>query len=299
MPVWIAYVGVVLIWSTTPLAIQWSSLGAGYLVAVATRMALGAAICLAILVFVRQRLLLTREAMHSYIAGALGMYGAMLCVYWAAQFIPSGLISVLFGLSPLFTGALAAAVLREHALTPVRLVGVALGIAGLAIVFGIDFESTADAGYGIAAMLASTILHSISTVWIKRLGTQLPVLTINAGALTLATALYGVTWMATGARIPEEIPLRAVAAIAYLGIVGSVVGFGLYFYALRRLPATHMALVPLITPILALLLGKTLNGETLSTEIWIGTLCISAGLLVYQFGQAVLRRRIEPRQSKT
>lgn len=294
MPVWIAYLGVILIWSTTPLAIQWSSVGAGFLFAVTVRMALGAAICLVILALWRRRLPLSRDARRTYLAGAVGMYGAMLCVYWAAQFIPSGLISVLFGLSPLFTGILAAMILGEHALTVVRLTGVTLGIFGLSVVFGIDLDAHSQAAYGMAGVVASTILHSLSTVWVKRIGSSLPALTVNAGALTLATALYLATWILSGASLPMSVPIEARAAIAYLGIVGSVVGFALYFYALRRLPAMHMALIPLITPILALLLGRTFNGEALPPTVWLGTGCISAGLLLYQFGDLALRRYVRP-----
>lgn len=298
MPVSLAYLGVILIWSTTPLAIQWSSVGAGFLPAVASRMALGTAVCLAIMAVWRRRLPLHRQALQAYLGGAVGMYGAMLCVYWAAQFIPSGLISVLFGLSPLFTGALAAVLLQEHALTPVRVAGISLGLAGLAVVFGLDPASAANLGYGVAGVLASTVLHALSTVWVKRVGSQVPVLAVNTGALTLATTLYALTWAATATPLPQEIPLRAGIAIVYLGLMGSVVGFVLYFYALRRLDATHMALIPLITPVLALLLGTLLNGEQLGYEVWLGTLCISAGLLVYQFGDRLLRRRLLARRTK-
>lgn len=297
MPVWIAYLGVIAIWSTTPLAIQWSSVGAGFLFAVTARMLLGALVCLGILAVWRRALPLHATAVRTYFAGAVGIYGAMICVYWAAQFIPSGLISVLFGLSPLFTGLLAAAVLREHALTPIRVAGIVCGIAGLSVTFGIEFQASAAASYGIIGVVASTVLHSVSTVWVKRIGSTLPALTVNAGALTVASTLYLLTWWITGASLPSEVPPQASAAIAYLGIVGSVIGFALYFYALRRLPAMHMALIPLLTPVLALILGRTLNDEALPPSVWGGTLCISAGLLLYQFGDAGLRRYTRTRSN--
>ena len=66
---------------------------------------------------------------------SLALNFAMSCVYWAAQYIPSGLISVVFGLSPIATGAMAALWLGERALTPVRLLGIGVGIGGLAIIF--------------------------------------------------------------------------------------------------------------------------------------------------------------------
>jgi len=292
MRVALAYLGVILIWSTTPLAIKWSSEGAGFLFGATARMVLGAVVVLLVLRVLRISLPWDRPARNTYLAGTIGVYAAMLTVYWSAQFIPSGLISVLFGLTPLLTGVLAGMILREHTLNRVRVLAILFGIAGLATIFQADLGLGPAAVWGIAGVLVSSLLHSVSTVLVKRAGSDLPALAVNGGALSVGALLYVATWLlADGARLPEEVPVRASAAIVYLGIVGSVVGFSLYFFALRRTAATHMGMVPLITPVLALLLGHWLNDEPVAGAVWLGTALISAGLVLYQWGPAALRRR--------
>ena len=99
MSVQAAYLSIILIWSTTPLAIQWSTDGVGFLFALLARMTIGVIVCLLLLKIFRIPLPMHKQARRVYLAGGLGIYGAMLCVYWASRYIPSGLIAVLFGLS--------------------------------------------------------------------------------------------------------------------------------------------------------------------------------------------------------
>jgi len=98
-----AYMGVVLIWSTTPLAIVWSDHAAGFVFGVASRMILGALLALVCVFLMRQRLPWHHRARLAYLYGGLGIYGSMMMVYWGAQFVPSGWIALLFGLSPFFS----------------------------------------------------------------------------------------------------------------------------------------------------------------------------------------------------
>ena len=80
----------------------------------------------------------------------------------------------------------------------------------------------------------------------------------------------------------SQISPRAAWSILYLGVVGSVFGFALYFYVLRYLEATRVSLITLVTPVSALLLGHLLNQEPLGPRIWLGTAAILLGLLCCQ-----------------
>jgi drug/metabolite transporter (DMT)-like permease len=71
----------------------------------------------------------------------------------------------------------------------------------------------------------------------------------------------------------------------YLAILGSALGFPLYFYCLKHLHAERVALVTLITPVTALLLGNWLNDEIISSRIWFGTGLILCGLAIYEYGK--------------
>ena len=88
-----AYLGIILIWATTPLAITWSNDSSDFLLAVSARMTLGFIVCLLLLVMMRIPLRWHREAVMTYVAAGLGIYAAMIRGYWGAQYIPSGLIS--------------------------------------------------------------------------------------------------------------------------------------------------------------------------------------------------------------
>jgi len=177
-----AYLGVVLIWSTTPLAIKWSSEGTGFLFGVASRMLLGMLICLALIVLLNRRMRWYHGARLTYLVAGIGLWGAMTSVYWSAQFIPSGLISVLFGLNPVVTGLMAAIWLGERVLTPFRIAGLGLGLAGLSIVFAHSLETDADVALGIAGVLLLVHIHAATAVWIKRIGAGIPAPQTTTGA---------------------------------------------------------------------------------------------------------------------
>ncbi len=291
-----AYLGVILIWSTTPLAIKWSGEGPGFLFGVAGRMAIGTALCVLLVLLLRVRLPWNREALRAYAAAAIGVYGAMICVYWAAQHIPSGLVSVLFGLAPITVGALAALWLGEHSFTPAKVTGAVIGIGGLGLIFGVNSDSVDPlAAWGLVAVLVSVLLHSISAVWVKRIDADIHALALTTGALLLALPAYLLTWALFDGQWPAALPSQALGSIVYLGIFGSGVGFILYYYVLRRIDAGRLALIPLITPVLALVVGYVLNNETIGAREMAGVALILSGLLFYEAGGRLMQaKKIRP-----
>lgn len=208
----------------------------------------------------------------------------MTSVYWSAQYIPSGLISVIYGMSPVVTGLFAAVWLREGAFTPFRVVGMLLGIIGLVVIFGRLPGLGTNAVAGTAGVLLSVIVHSFSAVWVKRLAVRMHPLETTTGALMVALPLFLLCWVLADGHLPQVLPARTVAAILYLAVFGSVLGFVLYFYLLRHSEASRVALVTLVTPVLALLLGQLLNGEVVGSRVWLGTGAILLGLASYQWG---------------
>jgi len=288
-----AFAGVVLIWSTTPLAIKWSSEGTGFLFGVSSRMTLGALLCVLLLVILRQRFPVHRRAQQTYMAAGLGLYGAMLSVYWGAQYIPSGLVSVIFGLTPLVTGLFARQWLSNESFGIEQLFGSIAGIFGLAVIFDGSLRHDAIAIEGILAVLLSVFLQSLSAILVKRSAQDIPALALTTGGLLYAAPLYLLTWVILDhATLPSEIPLKASLAIIYLSVFGSVIGFVLYFYILKRVNAGRVALVTLITPVIALFIGSTINAEPVTAQTLIGAAMILSGLGIYQWRE--LRSAIRP-----
>jgi len=280
-----AYIGVILIWSTTPLAIQWSSHGVGFLFGITSRMMIGVLVGLLIAGLCHVRLPRHADACRTYLAAGLGLFFAMTTVYWSSQFIPSGWMSVIFGLAPIITGVMATFWLAEQALTAARVTGIFLGLTGLAIMLLGSQQLGHEANYGIAGMLFSVVAYSASAVAIKRIDAEIPALATTIGGLVVAVPLLLLLYLLTGEPLPTFIPPRAAISILYLGLVGSVLGFALYYYVLRHVEATRVALITLITPVAALMLGHYLNDEALQTEAILGSATILSGLLLFEYGQ--------------
>ena len=148
-----AFAGVILIWSTTPLAIQWSSEGGGFLFGVTARMVLGLIFCLLAIRISGVEMPWHARARAAYVAAGVAIYGAMSLVYWAAQYVPSGWIAVLFGLSPLLTSLFSVLWLAEQNFSRYGLVGLLLGVVGLAVIFSGSMEAGPHTGAGVVAVL--------------------------------------------------------------------------------------------------------------------------------------------------
>ena len=284
MSVPLAYLGVIIIWSTTPLAIKWSGGDSGFLFGVTARMSIGLLLSSVLIILLSRRgLPWDKNARKAYLVAGIAIYGAMLSVYWGSQYISSGFISVIFGLNPIVTGIMAALWLNERSLTPAKILGAVLGVAGLIGIFSQAVHFSGHAVLGIAAVCVSVLLHSWSSVWFKKLDISLTALEITHGGLLISVPLYLLTWFVLPGAWPENFSQRGLGSIVYLGIFGSVLGFILFFYILKHVDVSRVSLITLITPVIALFLGYALNNEVLTAGIWMGTGLIMLGMSFYQW----------------
>ena len=283
MPIIAAYLTVIFIWSTTPLGIQWSGAEVGYQFGVALRMLIGL-ICLLLVVRVfRLPLPWDRKNRLVYLAGGIPLFLAMSTVYWSAQYIPSGWISVIFGLTPFFTSLFALLLLSQKAFSPAKSFGMLLGLCGLLVVFSKSLQMSGGAWIGVIGTCFASMVHSLSAVLLKKIGPSIPAVSVTTGSLIIATPLFVLNSLLYG--LPQEIPLKPLAAIVYLAIMGTAIGFPLYYYCLNKLHAERVALITLITPITALMLGNWLNGELVDAQVWSGTFLVLCGLSIYEYGK--------------
>ena len=290
MRIFLAYFGMVLLWATTPLAIKWSVDGFGVLWSVTSRMSIGVVCLVALLLFFKKDLPFTRSACLTYLAVAVQIYGAMSVVYWAAQFIPSGWISVISGLTPLVTAIFAAIWLYERSLTTGKVLSYLLGVVGLGMMFGSAGELNSHAMLGIFGVLGSVSLQAISAIAIKRIPKKLPPLSQVTGGLLFSIPLYFATWGVFDGHIPMQFSLTTFLSVLYLGVIATPAGFLLYYYLLSKRSATQVSLVTLVSPVLALWLGHHANAEPITSEIIIGTTLILLALVIHNFFDRIFTR---------
>jgi len=280
---------IILIWSTTPLAIKWSGEGPGFIFGVSARMVIGLLLLLIIAFIRRVPIPMHRQALLTYFIAGFGIYGTMLCVYWGAQYTQSGFISVLFGLTPFMTGFLAYFVLQEKDWSAAKLGGLVVGMLGLGFIFWQSLDFGGYAVYGIMAVLLSVFIHALSAVAVKRVHGNLPSTSVTTGGMLFATPMYVLTWLILDGEIPTVIPMHAMWSIIYLGVIATTLGFNLYFYILKHMPINQVALLPLITPMLAIWLGHLFNNEELVWSSWLGSILIILGMGIYQWSYFLQR----------
>ena len=288
LPISVAYLAVVIIWSTTPLGIVWSSETVHPTLAVLMRMIIAILPGVAIMKFAKIKLPFSAQALKIYGYSCVGVFGGMLFSYLSAQYLSSGLMSLIFGLSPLLSGLLAQKILAEPKFSKTKILALTVALAGLAVVCFDSIALNEDSVVGIGLILLGVFFFSISGVMVKSVEIDIHPLATTIGALTFSVPLFALAWFFVDGTLPyQQWQVRSILAILYLGIFGSLVGFLAYFFILQKLRASTVALITMMTPVFALCLGAMLNNEPVSLHLLLGALLVMCGLALYQWGGKV------------
>jgi drug/metabolite transporter (DMT)-like permease len=297
--VWALYGALVLIWSSTWVAIKIGledmppllSAGIRFAIAGAGLLALARALGRPLKTDVR---LATVMALFPF-AAAYGL------IYWGEQYVPSGLAAVLFGVMPLYSATIAAVALTDEPLNTRLLVGIAIAIGGLALAFG-ESIALGDAKWALLAATAcalAPLASAIGNVSIKRRGQRLDPIALNGwamlggGSLLLLTSAPAEDW---GAATWSG---QAVGTIAYLAAIGSAVPFVTLTILLRELRAVTVSYITLLLPFGALVFGAALYDEHITAAAVGGAALVAAGLAVTAPRPARGALRARPRPSRS
>ncbi len=278
------YLLVIVIWATTPLSIKLGGDSLSPIAALTLRIALAFMVGSALCTLFGWAGLNIRRHWQLYLAASISLFPNMVLVYWAAQFIPSGLIALMFGLSPFFTALMAAPILGDHRWSPRKLLAVLLAAVGLLCVLADDVVVTGDSYRGIGLMLLSNVLFSGSALWVKKLNAQMVIAPLEQALGAMAFALPGLvlSWLWVFGVQPLVFSSASLASLLYLSLFASLVGFVAYYYILGALPVETVSLIPLISPVLALLIGHQLLDEPLTASMALGAGLILVALAVHQ-----------------
>jgi len=283
-----AYLAVVLIWSTTPLGIVWSSETVSPTFAVLMRMLIALLLGSIILRSCTIKLPMNKKAIRLYSYSAIGIFGGMLFSYFAASYIGSGLMSLIFGLAPILSGLLAQKLIAEPKFGLIKKFALTIALVGLMIVCFDSLTLSKDSYKGIAFVLIAVFFFSLSGVLVKSVEVKINPIATTVGSLLFSTPLFLFAWFIFDGSLPyQQWQMRSIMAIIYLGVVGSLIGFLSYFYILQKLNASTVALITMITPVLAMTLGATLNDEVVSSNLMFGAFFVVTGLVVFQWGNKI------------
>jgi len=202
-------------------------------------------------------------------------------VYWAEQYISSGLTSVLFSTMPLFVALFAAIILKNENLPPLRLFGMIIGIGGTVLIFSENFGLDGiDPLKGLIVMILSPISAALSIVITKKHIHSHNPLFLNGTSMIiggLATLLIHFSFDSSS---PVVWNVTSVSALLYLAFIGSVLAFGIYFWMLQHTQVITVSLVVIVSPVIAVFLGAALLSESLSELQIIGSVFVLGGVLL-------------------
>jgi len=282
----LAFITCVVVWSTTPLTVKWSSSELDPISGLSFRMLIAAAIGTLAVKLMGIEIRLDRRAIYTYLAVNLGLTFSMLLVYFASVRVPSGLISVLFGFSPMLSGLMGQFLLRETRFSILQWLALICAVAGLVYIFRQDVKELDSVG--IVMLLVGVGAFCLSSVLVKKAGVEMHPLATTVGALWLAAPFYVVLWLSLVGEFHEGSP-KGWMSILYLAFFGSILALIAYYWMLKRVTPSTANLSTLINPVLALYFGSVFNHETLHPGIAIGAGLIGIGLVIFHFGDRMLR----------
>jgi drug/metabolite transporter (DMT)-like permease len=198
-----------------------------------------------------------------------------LLITFGEKHIPSALAGILVASAPIFTALLAFWVDREELATGWRLVGIGIGIVGVALLFGVDLSGDSAALLGGLMILLASFGYAIGPLQMKRRLQGVPPVGTAAATMTLAALLLT---PAVPFALPSHAPgLDTVASLLVLGAGGTGIAFLIFYTLIAEIGPGRATVVAYIAPGFSVIYGVTLLGEAFTAGTAAGLFLILAG----------------------
>lgn len=203
-------------------------------------------------------------------------YFASFCLQMLGINRLTGSVSSLLGaMNPIFIPILAALFLHER-ITPAKIACVALSMAGVVVIVGVD--GTVDAS-GALLMLASVFLWSTASIIIRRVSGRYDPMQIALIAFLCALPFTGGWSLIELQSAPCSFTLESVLAVLYMGVLGTAVTHSLWNYSLRVMDASFCSMFYPMQPLVSSILGVLFLHEAVTPGFVIGALMICCGIV--------------------
>jgi drug/metabolite transporter (DMT)-like permease len=193
--------------------------------------------------------------------------------------ITVGLSSIINAMTPLFT-VIVMAFFQEERLTVNRVIGVLLGVVGVAVLRGFDGSVDGRQTLGIALCLAGALSYGFAALWGRRFLVGVPPIKSATCQLICSTVIIAVVVCLIDRPWTLAVPSQPVIwSLVALAVFGTALAYIIFFKILVRAGASNVMLVTLLIPVTALLLGTVFLGEPIRLKEITGAIIIGAGLL--------------------
>lgn len=225
------------------------------------------------------------------ILGVLLLAGGNGCVVFAAKMVPSGLVALLVATSSLWMVLMNWLWLKAAKPSGMVWAGVVLGLAGIGVLAGGEnalLGASAVSPVGATILTIGAISWAVGSIYTRKvslpdsasMATAMEMLV--GGAALVILGLIGGEWSQFD---PAGITTKSVLSFLYLVVFGSLVGFSAYVWVLQNASPVLVSTYAYVNPVVAVLLGAALGGETLTGRIILSALIIVVSVIMLTVGQ--------------
>jgi len=215
------------------------------------------------------------------IAGAFLIAGNSL-LFIGQQTIPGGIASILYGLIPILTAGFAAVLLPAEPISTRRLIGVAAGLAGVAVIAQPDPANLFTAEViGMGFVLGAAASVALGSVLLRRVTPSISISAMTAWAMLVGGLMLHVGSVAIGEGLADVTPsFVGIVSVVYLAVFASAVAYVIYFTLLKEFGPLEINLVSYVVPVFATGAGIVLLGESFTIAMVGGFALIAGGFFV-------------------
>ncbi|MGA7887167.1 MAG: EamA family transporter [Acidobacteriaceae bacterium] len=283
-PVIVAFLLVYVFWGSTYLAIGITAdehLPASVMCAM--RFLAAGPLMLAACALLGRRVRISRdEAWRLATVGCLLLLGGNGGLAWAEKWVPTGFAALLVAITPIWFLLLETFVFRGDRLSRRGLLGLSLGIAGVAILFWPKFAQRGTLGsmqlLAAITLLFSSMSWAVGSVLSRKWQMQVDPFTATGWEMTFAGIGHLMVASVIGDFHRTVVTQRALLATLYLVVFGSWVGYSAYIWLLKHVPTPKVATYAYVNPIVAVFLGWLILHERFDRYMFAGSVVILAGV---------------------
>jgi drug/metabolite transporter (DMT)-like permease len=247
---------------------------------VTLRLLIGAALLAAVVLIAREGLPRDlRSYGHLAVLGFFSVALPFMLITWAELSVDSSLAAVLTGAVPLFVIPIAALILRDERITLNKIIGILIGLIGVAIVVGFDPASlVGNELLAELALIGAAASYAVGGVYARRNVRGLRPMIPALFQVTFGLIMVGIPAIVLEGPIRLDIRPEAIFAVVWLGLLGSGAAYLVFFRLLGHWGATRTSLVAYLLPIWGILLGALVLAEPVDARLILGTALVIGGI---------------------
>ena len=247
---------------------------------VTLRLLIGLALLAVVVAVAREALPRERRTYgHLVVMGFFSVALPFMLITWAEQSVDSSLAAVLTAAVPLFVIPFAALILRDERITLNKVIGILIGLVGVAIVVGFDPASlVGDELVAELALIGAAMSYAIGGVYARRNVTGLRPMIPALFQVAFALVMVAIPAIVLEGPIRLDIKPEALLAVIWLGLLGSGAAYLVFFRLLGHWGATRTSLVAYLLPIWGIALGALVLAEPIDVRLILGTALVIGGI---------------------